>query len=74
MCLSSAYAFISPPRSMCVCACVCVSVNIFDCTLRAHLWSATLTGAVLLSLYLSLLPSLPLQVLTSVDCLWPLVL
>jgi len=56
--------------------CVCVCVNIFDCTLRAHLWSATLTGAMLLSLslYVSLPPSLSLQVLTSVDCLWPLVL
>lgn len=58
--------------------CVFVCLNIFDCTLCAHLSSATLVGLVLLSLSLSFSlshpPSLPLQVLTSVDCLWPLVL
>lgn len=70
MCLTSAYAFISPPKSVCVCICV----NIFDYTLRAHLWSTALTGAMLFSLSLSYALSLSLQVLTSVDCLWPLVL
>lgn len=69
MCLSSAYASIFPPRSAHVFMCA----NIFDCTPRAHLWS-TLTGAMLPSLHLSPPPSLSLQVLTSVDCLWPLVL
>lgn len=34
--------------------CLCVSVNIFDFTLCAHLWSTTLTGAMLLSLSLAL--------------------
>ncbi len=42
-----------------VSVCVFVSVNIFDCTLCAHLWSATLSGAMLLSLYLSLPPLSP---------------
>lgn len=46
---------------------VCVWIS--DCSLCADLWSVTLRGTMRLS---QLSP--PLQVLTSVDCLWPLVL